>query len=257
VRHWYRRYTGSRPADVSGTERSPLLPAVPQIIEDIPLFEGLTAQEAAQVRGLVRRRNVAAGTTLMMVDQPADVLYIILTGTVKIHVEQADGSAVILAILGPGTVVGEMSIIESLGSGDVGRSATVVTLEESTLGWIDRMAFRSCLETMPVIATNLLRILARRLRLANAQIQSLAAQDVFGRVARQLLAFAQEYGQTTPEGTVIPLRLTQSDLASLVGASRVRVNQVLVHYQQRNYISIAQNFHITVHNADALAQRCQ
>jgi CRP/FNR family cyclic AMP-dependent transcriptional regulator len=206
----------------------------------------------------MRLRNVAAGTTLMMVDQPGDVVYIILTGTVKIHVEQTDGSAVILAILGPGTVVGEMSIIESLGSGEVGRSATVVTLEESTLGWIDRTAFRSCLETMPMLALNLLRILARRLRLANAQIQSLAAQDVFGRVARQLLAFAQEYGQTTPEGTVlIPLRLTQSDLASLVGASRVRVNQVLVHYQQRAYISIAQNFHITIHNAAALAQRCQ
>jgi CRP/FNR family cyclic AMP-dependent transcriptional regulator len=235
-----------------------LLATVTHPIEDIPLFEGLTAQEDAQVRGFMRRRNVAAATTLMMVDQPADVLYIVLTGTVKIHVEQADGSAVILAILGPGTVVGEMSIIESLGTGSAGRSATVVTLEESTLGWIDRTAFQACLETMPVLAINLLRILARRLRLANAQIQSLAAQDVFGRVARQLLAFGQEYGETIAEGTIrIPLRLTQSDLASLVGASRVRVNQVLVHYQQRNYISIAQNFHITIHNAAALAQRCQ
>ncbi len=102
------------------------------------------------------------------------------------------------------------------------------------------------------------RLLARRLRLANAQIQALATQDVFGRVARQLVAFAEEYGQLTIDGTTITsLRLTQSDLAALVGASRVRVNQVLSFYQQRQFIVVHPNHHITVQNIDALRQRCQ
>jgi CRP/FNR family cyclic AMP-dependent transcriptional regulator len=160
---------------------------------------------------------------------------------------------VILAILGGGQLVGELSLIEQQA-----RSATVVTLEESTLLWIDRVAWQQCLETMPALTLNLVRLLARRLRLANAQIQALATQDVFGRVARQLLAFAAEYGQPNTNGeTVIPLRLTQSDLASLVGASRVRVNQVLSFYQQRHVITIHPNYHITVLNVQALAQRCQ
>ena len=64
-----------------------------------------------------------------------------------------------------------------------------------------------------------------RLRLANAHVRALAAVDVTGRIDAQLLALAREYGESSPEGgTLIPLPLTQSDLAALVGASRVRVN---------------------------------
>jgi CRP/FNR family cyclic AMP-dependent transcriptional regulator len=111
---------------------------------------------------------------------------------------------------------------------------------------------------MPTMMRNLVRILSRRIRLANAQIQSLATLDVYGRVARQLLAFANEYGRRTPNGgTVITLRLTQSDLADLIGATRVRVNQVLVDFRQHNYISVDQNHRITVHDQEALARRCE
>ncbi len=189
----------------------------------------------------------------MTAEQPGEVAYIILTGTVKVYVEQADGSDAILAILGRGELVGELSLIDT-----PSRSATVETLEESTLVWIDKMTFQELLQRMPMLTYNLVRILARRLRLANAQIQALATQDVFGRVARQLLAFAEAYGQLNTNGaTVIPLRLTQSDLASLVGASRVRVNQVLSLYQQRHFITVHPNHHITVLNVQALAQRCQ
>ena len=82
---------------------------------------------------------------------------------------------------------------------------------------------------MPALSYNLLRIVARRLRLATAQIQALATLDLHGRVARQILALAEECGSTGQNGTMtIPLRLTQSDLAEMVGASRVRVNEVIV-----------------------------
>ncbi len=89
-------------------------------------------------------------------------------------------------------------------------------------------------------------------------MQPLAALDVYRRVARQILAFTQEYGQPAPNGDItIPFRLTQTDMADLVGASRVRVNHVLVHYKEQHYISVDQNYRITVHDKEALAQRCQ
>jgi CRP/FNR family cyclic AMP-dependent transcriptional regulator len=82
--------------------------------------------------------------------------------------------------------------------------------------------------------------------------------DIYGRVARQILAFAERYGQVTDQGDIaIPIRLTQSDVASLVGASRERVNQVIMAYKQHKYISVDQNYHITIHNQEALVQRCQ
>jgi alkanesulfonate monooxygenase SsuD/methylene tetrahydromethanopterin reductase-like flavin-dependent oxidoreductase (luciferase family) len=111
-----------------------------------------------------------------------------------------------------------MSMLDS-----AGRSANVVTLEETRVVWMDREAFQEALQTMPAISMNLVRILAARVRLANELIQALASLDVYGRVARQLLAFAERYGEPLPSGEVtIPIKLTQGDIADLVGASRKR-----------------------------------
>jgi CRP/FNR family cyclic AMP-dependent transcriptional regulator len=109
---------------------------------------------------------------------------------------------------------------------------------------------------MPAIHDNLFCLLCKRLRLANEQIQSLVSQDVEGRVARQLLAFAQLYGQAVATGeVVIPFCLTQSDLASMVGATRERVNQVMTAYKQRQYISVDHHHRIAIHNQEALFKR--
>ena len=225
----------------------------PSTLASMPLFEGLSSEELARLNSLLHRRNLPAGANLLSVDQPGEVAYIIVSGTVKIHVEQADGSDVILAILGPGQTVGEMAVADSLT-----RSANAVTLEESVLLWIDRSALQRYLRTMPTLTFNLARILSRRLRVANARIQSLASLDVYGRVARQLLAFADEYGTSEPDGGIlIPIRLTQTDLAELVGASRVRVNQVLVEYREMGYLTVSRKHHITIQDRAALAARCE
>ena len=85
----------------------------------------------------------------------------------------------------------------------------------------------------------------------------MAALDIYGQVTAQLLALAKEYGEATPNGDVlIPLRLTQSDLASLIGASRVRVNQALGFYKKHNYLSVNRNNQIAIHDSEALGRRC-
>ena len=165
----------------------------------------------------------------------------------------ADGTEVILAVLGPGEVVGEMSVSDSLG-----RSASVTTLEDCTFLRMDRRTFLSSMEEVPAIARNLVGILSRRLRLADTHIRSLSALDVHGRVAAQLLAFAREYGEPLPDGgTLIPLPLTQTDLAALVGASRVRVNQVLGYYRKKDSISLNKDHRIVVRDEESLARRAR
>jgi CRP/FNR family cyclic AMP-dependent transcriptional regulator len=114
---------------------------------------------------------------------------------------------------------------------------------------------------MGSLANNLIRLLANRLRFANEQIQALCTLDVPGRVARQILALADRYGSPPPgekAGQVaIPLRLTQSDLGEIVGASRERVNQVIVEFKQRGFIQVNADHRIQVLDRRGLARYCR
>jgi CRP/FNR family cyclic AMP-dependent transcriptional regulator len=222
------------------------------VLAELPLFRGLTEDQLSKLSTHLHHKRYPARTEIIRVNQPGEIAYIILEGSVKIHLDQPDGTDVILAILGAGEILGEMSLADSLG-----RSATVATLESSTFLLMDRVTFWASLKEMPTMTYNLVDILSRRLRLANLHTQALARLDVHGRVAAQLLAFAYEYGETAPNGDVlVPLRLTQGDLASMVGASRVRVNQALSFYKRRNYLSLNHNHHIIVHDPAALRRRC-
>src|ERR671933_222199 len=82
----------------------------PGMLSKVPLFEGLTSGQLEKVASSLRPMSFPAHRDIMMTEQPGEAVYIILSGTLKVHVEQADGRDVILALLGPGQTVGEMSI---------------------------------------------------------------------------------------------------------------------------------------------------
>jgi CRP/FNR family transcriptional regulator, cyclic AMP receptor protein len=225
------------------------MPAIPDptFLRRIAIFQDMELGDLAVLNGLMRRQELPAGARLMASDTPGDSAYVIRHGAVKVHVELEDGRDVIVAILGPGEIVGEMSVIDR-----ETRSGSVVTLEDSVLFWIDREAFQTCLRTMPKLTLNLTEILSRRLRIANERIKALASLDVYGRIAHHLLVLAREYGEQVDGGTLIPIRLTQGELASLVGSSRVRANQALVQLTRRGAITTDTRHHITVLKMDLL-----
>jgi CRP/FNR family transcriptional regulator, cyclic AMP receptor protein len=225
----------------------------PATLSEVALFRDLHSKQFSKLAARLHQKTFPSGTNVITAEERGDSVYVIVEGTAKVYVTHTDGSEVILAILGPGEIVGEMSVADSLG-----RSASVLTLEDSTLLWMERHTFLSSTEEMPAIARNLVSILSRRLRLADTHTRSLAALDVHGRVAAQLLAFAREYGEPLPDGgTLIPLRLTQTDLAGLVGASRVRVNQALGYYRKRGSISLNKDHRIIVRDEESIARRAR
>lgn len=122
----------------------------PGAIARIPLFRDLTAAELSAIVPLLHCRTFPAGATIVTAEQPAEAAYIIGRGTVRVHVERADGTDVSLAILGAGELLGEMGLLDNLT-----RSASAVALEESTLLWMDRAAFSQCLRTTPMMTFNL------------------------------------------------------------------------------------------------------
>jgi CRP/FNR family cyclic AMP-dependent transcriptional regulator len=220
------------------------------LLSYIQLFEGLTPVQFDWVAQRAHRRNFEAGRNVMTIEQPGEAVYIILHGSVKIHVEQGERD-VILAILGAGDLLGEMSLIDS-----VGRSASAVTLETSLMLWMDKTTFTYMLDNFPPVARNLVKIMSARVRLSDQLIQALATLDVNGRVARQLLAFAEKYGREKDGVTQIRITLTQGDIADLVGASRKRVNQAMVLFKERGLIDDAEG-RIMIKDGEGLAKYCR
>jgi CRP/FNR family cyclic AMP-dependent transcriptional regulator len=221
------------------------------LLADIHLFAGLTPVQLDWIAQRAHRRVFEAGRNVMTIEQPGEAVYIILHGTVKIHIEQGDRE-VILSILGAGDLLGEMSLIDS-----VGRSASAVTLESSLMLWMDKVTFSHMLENFPPVARNLVKILSARVRLSDQLIQALATLDVNGRVARQLLAFAEKYGHLKNGATQIRIVLTQSDIADLVGASRKRVNQTMVLFKEQSLIDTDTEGRIAIRDSEGLARYCR
>jgi len=220
------------------------------LLSYIKLFEGLTITQLNWVAEHAHRRSFEAGRNVMTIEQPGEAVFVILYGSVKIHIEQGERD-VILAILGEGDMLGEMSLIDS-----VGRSASAVTLENTMVLWMDRTTFTYLLDNFPPVARNLVKIMSARVRLSDQLIQALATLDVNGRVARQLLAFAEKYGYPKDGATQIRIILTQSDIADLVGASRKRVNQTMVLFKEQGLIDNAEG-KISIINGEGLARYCR
>jgi CRP/FNR family cyclic AMP-dependent transcriptional regulator len=192
-----------------------------------------------------------AGRNVLTIEQPGEAVYIILYGTVKIHIEQGERD-VIVSILGAGDLLGEMSLIDS-----VGRSASAVTLESCLMLWMDKVTFNYILDNFTPVARNLVRILSARVRLLDQLIQALATLDVNGRVARQLLAFAEKFGHEKDGAVQIRIVLTQGDIADLVGASRKRVNQTMVLFKERGLIDTSAEGKIAIKDCEGLAKFCR
>lgn len=236
----------ARPTDAA----APPNPSGPDAVNDLarlPLFAGIGRADLQLLAGRLDRIDLPAGATLIAADQPGEFAYVILAGTLRVHLIGADGNEVTLALLGPGEVVGEMALIDD----DV-RSASVAALEPVALLRVDRAAFAYCRQHVPRVIDNLIRIMARRLRHTNAQVLALAALDVPGRVARQLLLLAEAYGRPEAEGVRDQLCLTQEDLAHLVGATRVRVNQAIGEFRRAGIVSIDAQHRYVIHDAAAL-----
>ncbi|MBK9925498.1 MAG: Crp/Fnr family transcriptional regulator [Anaerolineales bacterium] len=219
------------------------------LLADIDLFVGLTPSQLDWVAQNAHRRVFEAGRNVMTIEQPGEAVFIILHGTVKIHIEQGERD-VIIAILGTGDMLGEMSLIDS-----IGRSASAVTLENSLMLWMDKSTFTYMLDNFPPVARNLVKILSARVRLSDQLIQALATLDVNGRVARQLLAFAEKYGREKDGVTQIRITLTQGDIADLVGASRKRVNQAMVLFKEQGLLDDTDG-RISIMDGDGLARYC-
>ena len=220
-----------------------------EALAKVPLFANLEPETIRRLAGKLRRRMFLRGAVVVWQGDPGATLYLIESGQVKVVISSARGQEAVLKLLGPGDFFGDIALFD--GSP---RTADVVTIEDSWLLLLEREALVEVVEDSPRLALGLLAAVAGRVRDDVELLQSAAFLDGPGRLARVLLKLADALDPPTSAPVVISQRLTQTDLAGLVGASRESVNKWLKVYEDDGAIE-RRGSAITIMRPDALRRR--
>lgn len=219
------------------------------LLRNVPLFAGLSDQELEALAGCLGRRAFGKGMIIFHKGGLGQSLYIIESGQVRIFSLSETGQEISINIYGPGDLFGELALLDGQP-----RSAGAMAMEKTVTLTLYRDDFLRYLEAFPGMRRGIMQVLSRRLRYATAYAETLAFLDVYGRVAAKLLELADRYGVAKAGVEQIELRLTQTELASWVVASRESVNKVLGAFRDQGLIQF-EGQEITIVDREGLARR--
>lgn len=200
------------------------------MLEKVPLFESLSPEDRAVLEAGMHTQNFPKGSTLVnQSDVSNNLLYIVLSGRLKVFMSNEDGREVLLDFLQEGDAFGELSLFD-----EQPRSATVMTVEDCKIGLFPRQYLFDCLQRNPNIAIELLKTVIKRMRNTTEQVSSLALLDVYGRIAKVLTNMVK----LQPDGKETTDPLTHQELSTMVGASREMVTRILNDLKRGGYITV-------------------
>ena len=200
----------------------------PLLIRNVPLFSLLRDTQLVLLTEVLLRKPYPKNSTVVAAGDPADALYIVISGRLKVIMSDKEGREVILAILNQGDFFGEMGLIDQ-----APRSATVVAIDSCELLTMTRADFTKCLQNNFDLTMNVILGLVKRLREADRKIGSLALMDVCGRVARLLMEMAE-----TVDGQKVVTKLPKQQIAKMVGATREMVTRVMKEMETGGHIEV-------------------
>jgi CRP-like cAMP-binding protein len=181
------------------------------------------ASLSAQLFANAKPIKLAADGVLFLAGDPADGCYRVDQGLLKVSMTAASGAERILAIIGPGAIVGELSTIDGLP-----RSASVAAVRNSELTFVSRAAFQAFADWHPDVYKHLVTLLAARLRDTDGVVAAGSFLPLKGRVARALLDLSEAFGQDVGQGRIlIRQKISQSDVAAMAGIARENVSRIL------------------------------
>jgi CRP-like cAMP-binding protein len=209
----------------------------------------LTAAEQDEFSRRSAVRRWSRGEVLCREADRSDWVAMLRAGRVKASSHTASGGEVVLAVRGPGALLGELSAVDR-----APRSATLTALEPVTALIMLLPEFEAYLQAHGRVAILLMRLLTERLRDADRKRVEFGAQDSTGRVAARLVELAERFGRPDGETIAIALPLSQDELAGWVGASREAVSKALGVLRTAGWIRTSR-MSVTVLNLAALRRR--
>ena len=202
-------------------------PGAINLLSDLPgrLSSGLLAGATS--------RHLSANEVLFLAGDPGDGLYRVDEGLLKVSITSASGAERILAIFGPGSIVGDLAIIDGLP-----RSATVTALRDCKLRFLSRKAFEKFAAEEPAIYKYLLIVMAARLRDTDQIVAAGSFLPLKGRVARALLDLSHAFGNDVGSGRiVIRQKVSQSELAAMAGIARENVSRIMNDWMRTKVVT--------------------
>jgi CRP-like cAMP-binding protein len=195
------------------------------------------------------RHKLREGEVLFRAGDIGDGCYRVNTGLLKVVVTSRHGEERIISLLGPGAIVGELSVIDGKP-----RSASVVAIADCSLSFFDRTKFQTHSDSHPELTSYLVRTLARRLREADDALAVTTFLSVKGRLARALLDLAEYVGEDNGGGRIqLHLKISQGDLAAMAGVARENVSRTMSEWRTRDIVTRSSNYYC-INDPKALAQ---
>jgi CRP-like cAMP-binding protein len=202
----------------------------------VELFQGISDSESQRVARLCAERRYRKGTTIFSKGDPADSLYIVKDGRVRVLSLSDKGTETILHILKQGAIFGELLLSEEK------RALTATAGTDVLVTVISKGSMVELLTSIPTVSKNFIRLLSRRLAKVEREFADFGHTWSYHRLSKILLQLCEEHGQETPKGTMIPLRLTHEDLANLIGTTRETVTTQMNRFRRMGLVKRQDRF---------------
>ena len=197
------------------------------------LFGGLRPDERAEVVALARVRTFNAGETVFAIGSPGDQMMALLSGTIRISVPSSGGKELLLAMIQPGEVFGELAVLDGKE-----RSADAVAETACTVAILDRRNILSFFERNPSAWPSLVKVLCQRLRHTNQVFAEVALLELPVRLAKAMLRVLN-WEAASAAAEPAKIRFSQRELANMLGGSRESVNKCLRNWQRTGVVRIS------------------
>jgi len=217
------------------------------LLREPDLFAGLSEEDMMAIGHATTMTHCTAGQRIMSPDDPPDRIHILKKGKVRVYRVTPDGKQLTLDIYDKGAILGDMSL---LGQEPI-PEAFAEALDDAVICTISPDEMRKLVERYPVIGVNIISYLSRRLRNAESELESMAYQRVGQRLARKLIDLSNRFGVQTSRGTLIEARLTQQELAEMIGTTRETLAHTLADFRRRGLLD-TEKHQVLIRDAEQL-----
>jgi CRP-like cAMP-binding protein len=222
------------------------------LLRELELFSGLSEPDIEEIGHATTMTHCHPGQVILAPDDPPDRIHILKKGKVRVYRVTPAGKQLTLDIYDKGTILGDMRLLGQ----DRMPEAYAETIDAAVICTISPDELRRLVERHPVIGVNIITFLSRRLQEAERELEAMAYQRVGQRLARKLIDLAQRFGVETVRGTLIQARLTQQELAEMIGTTRETLAHTLADFRRRDLLDTAHH-QVVIRDAERLAAVAQ